>query len=339
MRRPTLTRASSSSTLSCITVGGDAGEVSSVAMSSGAHNTDDSSVSTYSTRGEPPANGKRRVMRGRENVESYDEHVLCDTTKKTKQGAVGASRAISGQTLVDSSDAASDQLLGDSVKPLDSEWGVGDANAERFNTKDDGVKITRRRSTRLELVDRATSMASGATKTLGKRSRDVVELGKAKLQSLKPDRRSSLRPREAGQKSDDTDLIPNKKQRLSGPLELGGSSTSSLALRKGFVPPKKKSWLSQGLYVGQDRNFDPRLTESKNKLKAASRGEREKEKEKLLPLPMFAGQRLLDRGRMFKLPFDVFAPLPAGQPKPEEWRKTQKSESSFHHTTVPLVLK
>ncbi|KAI9716101.1 MAG: hypothetical protein M1812_005528 [Candelaria pacifica] len=325
MTRPTLTRASSSSTLSCITVGGEAGEVSSVAMSIGAQNTDNSSVSALSTKGEPPAESGKRVMRARKSVESYNAHVLSSTVKKGKYDAVGGSRAISGQTLVDGSGEAGNQLLGDSIKALDPESGVDAVDAEHLDTMDDVVKNKRRRSTRLEMVDRVASMTSEAAKILGKRSRDVVGQGKAKFQSLKGDRRNSLRPREGGSNSDDTDRMPTKKPRLSGLFTLKGSLTPPPVIPKESVPPKRKVWLSQGLYVGQDRDFDPRLTESKNKLKAASRGGRKIQKENFFPLPMFAGQRLLDRGRTFKLPFDVFAPLPPGQPKPEEWRKTQKN--------------
>ncbi|MCJ1296364.1 hypothetical protein MMC34_007930 [Xylographa carneopallida] len=94
---------------------------------------------------------------------------------------------------------------------------------------------------------------------------------------------------------------------------------------KTIVRPNIKRWLLQGLYVGQERDFDPRLTESKNKLKRASAGERLDRPGSILPLPMFAGQRTLEIGRNFQLPFDVFSPLSPGQPKPEEWRKTQKN--------------
>ena len=33
----------------------------------------------------------------------------------------------------------------------------------------------------------------------------------------------------------------------------------------------------------------------------------------------------MKQGRDFKLPFDVFSPLPAGQPKPDEWKKVNKN--------------
>jgi histone-lysine N-methyltransferase ASH1L len=93
------------------------------------------------------------------------------------------------------------------------------------------------------------------------------------------------------------------------------------------IKPKKRSktWLDTGLYAGQQGNMDWFATYS------------EQEKNKitnmpsykpygLMPLPMWHGQRLLHSGRHFRLPFDVCSPLPPGQPKPDEWRKTTKSK-------------
>lgn len=87
---------------------------------------------------------------------------------------------------------------------------------------------------------------------------------------------------------------------------------------------KQKVWLNKGLYAGQvPQDWFSNYTE--------------KEKEKMpdmtsfkandfMPLPMWHGQRLLHVGRHFKLPFDVCSPLPPGQPKPDEWRKTSSSK-------------
>ena len=89
--------------------------------------------------------------------------------------------------------------------------------------------------------------------------------------------------------------------------------------------PKVNRWQTQGLYFGQHRDFDARFTESKNQRegKSAAMGEN-----KILPLPMFAGEKLLSlpykEARDFKLPFDVFSPLPR-KAKPEDWKKTSKS--------------
>lgn len=91
--------------------------------------------------------------------------------------------------------------------------------------------------------------------------------------------------------------------------------------------PKKKVWLTQGIYVGQD--IDPRLEKVFGK-----RSDSYSQQRKLLPLPMFAGARLLELGRDFKLPFDVFNALPRGQPKPEDWKKTHKSISGPIHSIL-----
>lgn len=89
---------------------------------------------------------------------------------------------------------------------------------------------------------------------------------------------------------------------------------------------KEKIWLPMGLYAGQEP------IENLNWFKGY-KGPKDKELPAFkpdgpLPLPMWHGQRLLHNGRDFKLPFDVCAPLPPGQPKPDEWRKTSSSKSS-----------
>jgi hypothetical protein len=44
---------------------------------------------------------------------------------------------------------------------------------------------------------------------------------------------------------------------------------------------------------------------------------------------MFAGKRLIESERHFRLPFDVFSPPLTRQPKPEEWKKVTKSRSFY----------
>ena len=165
-----------------------------------------------------------------------------------------------------------------------------------------------------------SDVASGV---LGKRGRDVYEKGIDRIGSLK----NSMRPRsmvETSAASTPSFEGPmSKKRRLSD----GDVPTTDLQpSRKSFSRRKEKRWLVQGLYAGQPRTFDGRLTESKNKRKQEDDKPTEPVKENSLwPLPMFAGERLLKQGRDFKLPFDVFSPLPHGQPKPDEWRKTNKN--------------
>jgi histone-lysine N-methyltransferase ASH1L len=196
--------------------------------------------------------------------------------------------------------------------------------AERV--RKDKEKATRR-SSRLNIVEKATQVVDAATSVLGKRSRDVLEKGKDRLGDLK--RRASLRPRESDRPAPPSFEGPvPKRARLddSKTAETKETTieTATAITRKPIYKPKTKRWLAAGLYVGQRRDFDPRLTDAKNRARLA--GKPEAKERKYLPLPMFAGQRLIERGRDFKLPFDVFSPLPPGQPKPDEWKKTNKSK-------------
>ncbi|ROW07114.1 hypothetical protein VPNG_07367 [Cytospora leucostoma] len=89
-----------------------------------------------------------------------------------------------------------------------------------------------------------------------------------------------------------------------------------------------KKWLDKGLYAGQPAVLDYTIGMSaaeKKKLAQLPELAPSAQVNEVLPLPMFAGLRLLINGRDFKLPFDVCNPLPPGQPKPDEWRKMTKN--------------
>jgi palmitoyltransferase ZDHHC9/14/18 len=101
-----------------------------------------------------------------------------------------------------------------------------------------------------------------------------------------------------------------------------------------FSKPKSKVWLKQGLYVGQDREFDPRLSESQNRAK--KRAKKPMDAASILPLPIFACERLLNEDprhvfRDFKLPFDTYSPLPR-KVKVDGWVKLNKSKN----TALPI---
>jgi histone-lysine N-methyltransferase ASH1L len=109
----------------------------------------------------------------------------------------------------------------------------------------------------------------------------------------------------------------NKRKKVEQAVEKPKPEEAQPAEKK----PKKKRekvWLAKGLYAGQDlKNLDG---EPKDPTLPSSKPNR------VLPLPIFHGQTLLHAGRPFKLPFDVCSPLPPGQPKPDEWRKTSSSK-------------
>lgn len=94
-----------------------------------------------------------------------------------------------------------------------------------------------------------------------------------------------------------------------------------------YFKPKTKQWLKQGLFVGQERGFDARFTEKRNRARREARLAKEN---KVLPLPMFATEIQLESNpriiyKPFKLPFDVYNPLPR-KVKVDGWVKLNKSE-------------
>ncbi|KAL4821068.1 hypothetical protein BDW67DRAFT_151953 [Aspergillus spinulosporus] len=183
-----------------------------------------------------------------------------------------------------------------------------------------------RRSSRLSLLSKTSDLAGRATGVLGKRSTSMRDNAK------EPDRRSSLRPRRPATAREEPANEPlAKKQRVSVNAPVDKAKSESDASQEEPTPPevitrfKEKRWLTHGLYSGQEyTNLRPsqKRTEKRRKSHNTSQPNHQR---RFLPLPMFAGERLLQTGRDFQLPFDIYSPLPPGQPKPNEWRKTNKN--------------
>ena len=171
-----------------------------------------------------------------------------------------------------------------------------------------------RRSSRASMLTKAGDMVSDLASTvLGKRKSRVEELRENSRPQSAMDSISTEEPlEEAGA----------KRRRFS---ESDTLSIAQIARNIKARRPRDKKWLPFGLYAGQPSTFNPLLHESKNKKKSVTALPIIEKENKVLPLPMFAGERLLKDGRDFKLPFDVFSPLPPGQPKPDEWRKSNKN--------------
>lgn len=174
---------------------------------------------------------------------------------------------------------------------------------------------TRRSSRASLLMSKATEVVSAVTSTvLGKRSREAKTVEPTITEEgLEPETKKTRVDAgpAATTKADDVSLTTTNRNMRS-------RST------------KDKKWLVSGLYAGQKRTFDASKTEAKNRRKSQKAQESEDTPNKssapqkdnyVLPLPMFAGERLLEVGRDFKLPFDIFSPLPTGHPQPEAYRK------------------
>lgn len=271
---------------------------------------------------------KRSSARSRTSIGSYNENVLSAKQSRSarKQSADGGNRTISGETLVDGDKNNShERLLQKSVQALDEDWNLGAMPGDnlRLSTRDEeGAK--RRRSTRLDMLDRASSIIEKTTTVLGKRGRETVEAGMEKIQAMKGlNKTPSSRPREPEAVSSEG---PSRKRARFSDVSNEKSAVSGEG-GHGVTKKPTKPWVAQGLYVGQHRSDDARLTETRNKEKKTLNKRSEAGERAIMPLPMWLGDKIIETGRDFKLPFDVFSPLPPGQPKPDEWKKTQKSTS------------
>ena len=98
------------------------------------------------------------------------------------------------------------------------------------------------------------------------------------------------------------------------------------------VQKRLKKWMTKGLYSGQSmpKIYTAGLTTAEKKsLTKLPELAKEYPPNKTLPMPIYNGLRMLLQGRDFQLPFDVFNPLPPGQPKPVKYGKINKSEMAF----------
>ncbi|KAI4203441.1 MAG: hypothetical protein LQ346_001790 [Caloplaca aetnensis] len=275
-----------------------------------------------------PGEGLRSLRARRSNISSYNENVLSGSAKHgyRKTGVHSSSRAVSGETLVEGKGNPTTDFVQQSTLGLDQPWSLGSLPGDSLSVlsrADEGTK--KRRSTRLSVLDFASSVMEQTKSVLGKRGRADTSSRAENTLSVKQGSGSHATLKNAEKRNDEGQV--SKKLRRESNLEDRPSIV--VTAHKGPAKPPAKKWLSQGLYVGQDPDFDPRFTTVKNKLKKANTPSDASKRRSMLPLPMFVGQRILETGRDFKLPFNVFSPLPAGQPKPDEWKKTHKSKPTI----------
>lgn len=124
---------------------------------------------------------------------------------------------------------------------------------------------------------------------------------------------------------------PRKRAKLGpgAPATVGAEEDDD---QQGFFKPsvrRLKKWLDKGLYAGQPMPSDPAVglnAAEKRALATLPKLTESYPENKMLPMPIFTGMRLLVHGRDFKMPFDVFNPLPPGQPKPVKYGRFSKSK-------------
>ncbi|PIG83659.1 histone-lysine N-methyltransferase (Ash1) [Aspergillus arachidicola] len=265
------------------------------------------------------------------NMETEGDHPLAPDTPVSK----------SSQELQasDMGTSLQQRTLRKRVERILTEEGHGNKGKVTVTAKE--IKSPVRRSSRLSLLEKASDLVGRASSVLGKRSRDVMGKGK------ELGRRASLRPRTTAPKEEPTKAASEapaaKKRRVSEsdlPVKIQENEEAVQEAPKPVVRSRTKRWLAHGLYTGQEHTESRPLQSRSRNAKRKSQGPTQR---RLLPMPMFAGDRLLKQGRDFQLPFDIFSPLPSGQPKPNEWRKTNKNvfvgeASSIWRANKPLEL-
>lgn len=277
----------------------------------------------------PPQRSSERLRKAPHSIDNYNENVLSGSAKRAtrRKREINDSRMVSGETLVDANIVSQEHFLRESVQILDRDWTLDALPGDDLKASLEKEKeLKRRKSTRLDMLQKAMNMVEMTKSVLGKRRRETFDNKVEKLHTRNGESGENLRP--MGFITSTVKGPVTKRARLVDDSCVKSLIISSDNDRKFARRPRIKRWLGQGLYVGQDRDFDPRLTETKNRLKKSTGKRSRSQQRALLPLPMFAGERTLELGRNFMLPFDIFSPLPPGQPRPEEWKKTHKSKPS-----------
>lgn len=262
-----------------------------------------------------------------------------------------ANRTVSGETLVNMDNASQSTLIKEGIAALDLPWTMGDMfskedkpfpaslqSPERTSTfyiKDEeeteeekAERLARAAARRAKMAENSKiwdARKKAADKHASRRSSRVPVLSRASelvsnFASTVLGKRKDRGLEKQTQQTVDAGEPDAKKRRVSQVETLSEEAVQPKAADR----RREKRWLAAGLFVGQERSIDGRLSGSKNKRKSVEVPPPAMEN-KLFPMPMYAGERLLQNGRDFKLPFDIFSPLPAGQPKPDEWRKVNKN--------------
>lgn len=283
-----------------------------------------------------------------------------------REGSGSRRRTVSGDTLLGSLASASaspatiektaNRLVQDGVEALDLQWSPKALPRSKSQTNLSSSPrktakqrdLQRRKSSRpaAEVVQSLTKKLS----VLGKRSRQTFDDGLAGslagLAKVKRELRNLADTNEFA-KIDTQPVLhevwsngklvvpenPRKKKKaeeaaLAKEKEKQKLKEEALKLAEKPKPvgKRQKVWLTKGLYAGQDGDNLNWFNGSSEKSMRDGEKIAPFRPNSFMPLPMWHGQRLLHTGRDFKLPFDICSPLPPGQPKPDEWRKTSSSK-------------
>ena len=304
----------------------------------------------------PAQESTARSSRPRTSIPTYNVKVLSGTAihaprKYCKDKGLpdeARRRTISGDTLVEtlaSENSSSvsvhkdaQRLVSAGIDALDLQWSIKKLPKSRSQIGLGGSsRSSPRKGKSADYKPRRSGVKTESftktVSTLGKRGRDTVENGLKKvrreirnLADTKEYAHIDTEPviHEVWSKGKLVVQEPQRKKRRVEELATKKPELEKAPVEKKRAGRKQKVWLNKGLYAGQvPQDWFSNYTE---KEKQSIPDMPTFKANDFMPLPMWHGQRLLHVGRKFKLPFDVCSPLPPGQPKPDEWRKTSSSK-------------
>ncbi|KAJ6115033.1 hypothetical protein N7486_000811 [Penicillium sp. IBT 16267x] len=289
---------------------------------------DDSTTSSSQAYVDSLAKAKRSRSRLRHSIAVMQSSLRTDSALPTDDTLI-EDHSMAPDTPISKSSQSEDMITSLQQRSLrkrvEKALAQEEESATAISTPKNDSRQSLRRSTRASLLGKASQFMERANSILGKRSRDLGDKGK------EVGRRASLRPRNlAPAKEEGPAPVAEpaaKKRRVSesdlSNLKSKDESPSEESTAPPVIKYKPKVWLNHGLYSGQEAsNSPPKQRKSKNSGKTSLDIIRQR---RHLPMPIFAGLRLIKTERDYLLPFDIFSPLPQGQPKPDEWRKTNKN--------------
>ena len=282
----------------------------------------------------------RRPKRPRSSVSTYNVKKLSDATQPETAGSSRNISGLTGRTLVNDEDDESP--FGNKIdKALNMDW-------ELVSPKRRSPRHMQRRPS---VKDRVKKVAGRVGSVLGKRSREVMEVGKRRLGMSEveesPKQSKILKELDIGTKGvlDEMDLSddefnmpaprPAKRAKTTGkaPLRDVDQTVAPTAPPLTISSGKRvKKWQKEGLYVGQGPDFHPAHVGRKKLQKkrpdssasdATEISNGSSTQRSFMTLPMFS---YLDKTRNFTIPYDIYAPTwRRGDEKPKDWTKVNKN--------------
>lgn len=282
--------------------------------------TNTESTPQPSTSAAPPSEGKRSFRSSRKSVTTYNVQILAGTAIHTPTKYLEKHHK---NVLHGPIDSVVKTNTGTPPKKRASKADLGqqfDDPAEEQLAVEAAQAAQRRKSSRNDLRRDAIRNLTTAV------GEAVTQRGPGILSGVKNKVQNALRGGAAASKVSQRPVAKaiGKRARASKAVESEEEASEEEGDgEREYLERKSKKWLQQGLFVGQHREFDARFSESQNRIRRKAKKTKENE---ALPLPMFAGERMLsgDFRRDFKLPFDTYHPLPR-KVKVDGWVKLQKN--------------